>query len=146
MTRKGLQRHEPPIYQRPYRRGWVSAQHEAPGDIYLIINIWRRKVKLGLSNNPERRIKELRTVYGSHLFIFWTVKTINMAQLEDLAHRHFHPYNAPEPEHLNGHSEWFWLNPVRLIKMMWFLWTEANKQKIHQKLKTTWQVVTFKLK
>lgn len=116
--------------------GWNKDEHAKPGYVYLIINIWRRKVKIGLSNDPNRRIGELRSVYGAWLFIFLTFKTVNMARLETLAHNKFRPSNAPEPSGMNGYTEWFWLNPIRLIAMVVFLWFKAEQIKFVEKHRT----------
>ena len=126
-------------------RGWGNEQHAKPGYVYLIINIWRRKVKIGLSNDPDRRIGELRSVYGAWIFIFMRFETVNMAKLETLAHNKFRPSNAPEPSDMNGYTEWFWLNPIRLIGMVVFLWFKAEQIKFTEKHRNLLQFFRIKL-
>lgn len=106
-------------------------KHTKPGYVYLILNLfrWPLKVKIGLSNNPDRRIKELRSVYGWWLFCFIAVETVNMAKLESLAHNRFRQYKSPEPSHKNGYTEWYLVNPLRLFKMVRFLKSKARQLK-----------------
>lgn len=64
-----------------------------------------RHVKLGLSSNPDARLRALQTGNPYKLKLIWTFPCPNMAELEDRFHKVFDKYR------ISG-SEWFDLRPI----------------------------------
>lgn len=121
-----------------YQTRYDNSQHCKPGFVYLILkvnlNIFLWKIKIGLSVDPDRRLRELKSEYGSGLYILNRRSTVNMYRLEQAAHKHFDYCHAPEPYPKSGHTEFFWFNPFRYLKMLWFLYFKEEQFKLGDRL------------
>lgn len=62
-------------------------------------------VKLGLSSNPQARLRQLQTGNPHKLALIWHFPCDNMAQLEDVFHKAFDRYRIPC-------GEWFDFHPI----------------------------------
>lgn len=98
-------------------------KHSEPGNVYIIIGLLSRfkvKAKIGLSRSPKRRLRELRDDYGAYLFPVFIITTNNMNRLEKSVHHKFKSYRSPELFG-TGRTEWFEINPIRLVKIITFM-------------------------
>lgn len=123
----GAKHAEPPI-----------SRDSQPGNVYLMLGIlrgFRVKAKIGLSRKRERRLQEVRKDHGRFIFIVFVISTSNMIRLEQAAHRHFKAYKEPEIEG-TGRTEFFRINPIRLIKMIWFLFMKEKSFQCFDRLKS----------
>lgn len=117
-----------------WRRSWSAGydeKHAEPGEVYILLGLLRRfrvRAKIGLSRRVQRRLQEIREDHGSLIFPVFVISTDNMIRLEKAAHHRFKAYNKYE-ERGSGRTEWFEISPLRLIKMIWFLFC---KEKVFQ--------------
>lgn len=65
----------------------------------------RRHVKLGLSSNPQARLRQLQTGNPNKLELVWTFACRNMAETETAFHKAFDKYRIPG-------GEWFDFRPI----------------------------------
>jgi len=71
--------------------------------VYIISNMKSGLVKIGVSINPEKRMKSLQCQCGQKLFVWHKTIPINCAyELESMLHRHFAEYRT--------YGEWFKLD------------------------------------
>lgn len=117
-----------------WRQSWSAGyhvKHAEPGDVYIMLGLlrgFRVRAKIGLSRRIKRRLQEIREDHGAFIFPVFVISTDNMIRLEKAAHHKFKRYNKHEATG-TGRSEWFEVNPLRLIKMIWFLFC---KEKVFQ--------------
>ncbi len=79
--------------------------------VYIIENIYLHDTKIGISNNPEKRIKQLQTGSSRQLVIRHTIKfnTRNEAtRVENALHKKYSKYR------LTG--EWFEIDYKKVLK------------------------------
>lgn len=131
-------RYNPPIDRRikDYQKYQASdaavgygERYAAPGEVYIMIGIlqgFRVRAKIGLSGNHEERLKYLKRDFGHLIIPVFVIKASNMIRLEKSAHRRFKAYNEHEASG-SGRTEWFRVNPIRLIKMIWFLYMKEKQ-------------------
>ncbi len=75
--------------------------------LYFISNERQKVVKIGITNNPQKRLKTFQTAHYEKLIILKVVKVSNRMlafQLETALHKKFQKY------HIRG--EWFKLTPT----------------------------------
>lgn len=75
--------------------------------LYFISNERQKVVKIGIANNPQKRLKTFQTAHYEKLIILKVVKVTNRTsafQLESALHQKFQKY------HIRG--EWFKLTPT----------------------------------
>lgn len=130
-------RYSPPINRRIrdyQQRQAVDArvghgqEHAEPGEVYIMLGLlrgFRLTAKIGLSRNHKRRLAYLKDDFGKFIFPVFVISTNNMIRLEQAAHHRFRAYNEHE-ERGSGRTEWFRINPIRLIKMIWFLYMKEK--------------------
>lgn len=73
------------------------------GYVYWIQDTDKNLIKIGCSNNPERRLRELRNEYGAQLDIIDTIESNHMYLHEHMAHQLYASRRV--------HGEWFNLQP-----------------------------------
>jgi hypothetical protein len=84
----------------------MAKSHAVAGYIYAIQSPENpRHVKLGLSSNPQARLRALQTGNPFKLQLIWTFACPNMAALEDKFHQVFDKYR------IDG-GEWFDFHPI----------------------------------
>lgn len=130
-SESGDYRYNSPIDRRinDYRqatdaRVGYGEKHAEPGEVYLMLGLlrgFRVWAKIGLSRNHKQRLEYLKNDFGQFIIPVFVVSTNNMARLEKSAHIKFKAYNEHEL-YGSGRTEWFRINPIRLIKMIWFLY------------------------
>lgn len=76
------------------------------GFLYLIRDEFTGYIKIGISLNPTKRIKELQTGNSNTLTLIYTIQTEYYISLESTLHRHY--------KHLNIINEWFDLTITEL--------------------------------
>lgn len=77
------------------------------GYVYFILDPDTGEIKIGLSNNPKRRLKELNKADRNHnLKIIKTIYSNDMYALEKYYHNKFKAYRLP-PRKYDGGTEWF---------------------------------------
>ena len=69
------------------------------GFLYLIRDEFTGYIKIGISLNPNKRIKQLQTGNSNELTLIYSIQTEYYIKLESTLHRHY--------KHLNIHNEWF---------------------------------------
>lgn len=69
--------------------------------IYIIQKSRTSQYKIGITVNPQRRLKALQTGNGTELFLTFCVRADNAASLEKRLHRCLLPFKSKH------HSEWF---------------------------------------
>lgn len=131
-------RYDPPIdrrindYQRPAATDAAvgyGERYAKPGEVYIMLGIlrgFRVKAKIGLSGDHEERLKYLKKDFGQLIVPVFVIRASNMIRLEKAAHKRFKPYNEPEATG-SGRTEWFRINPIRLVKMIWFLYMKEQQ-------------------
>ena len=104
-----------------------SEQFHRPGYVYCILAVgyggiipgcWTKRVKIGLSNSPERRVHELAgTQPPCNFRIIHTIYVADMATVEGELQAHF------EHKHikLDRSTEWFDLNPLEIKYLVWLM-------------------------
>jgi hypothetical protein len=100
-----------------------SEKHAELGEVYIMLGLlrgFRVRAKIGLSRNHKRRLAYLKDDFGRFIFPVFVISTNNMIRLEQAAHCRFKLYNEHE-DRGSGRTEWFRINPIRLLKMIWFL-------------------------
>jgi len=110
------------------RVGWYGEEHAEPGEVYIMLGLlrgFRLKAKIGLSRNHKRRLAYLKDDFGKFIFPVFVIQTHNMIRLEQAAHHRFQTYNEHEASG-SGRTEWFRINPIRLFKMIWFLYMKEK--------------------
>lgn len=117
--------------QQPARdaRAGYSKEHAEPGEVYIMLGLLRGlrlRAKIGLSRNHKRRLAYLKDDFGKFIFPVFVISTKNMIRLEQAAHHRFKAYNKHE-ERGSGRTEWFRINPIRLLKMIWFLYMKEKQ-------------------
>ncbi len=103
-------------------------EHAEPGEVYIVLGLlrgFRLKAKIGLSRNHKRRLAYLKDDFGRFIIPIFVIQTNNMIRLEQAAHHRFKAYNEYEARG-SGRTEWFRINPIRLIKMIWFLYMKEK--------------------
>lgn len=105
-----------------------GAEHAEPGEVYIMLGLlrgFRLKAKIGLSRKHKRRLAYLKNDFGKFIFPVFVIQTDNMIRLEQAAHHRFRAYNEHE-DRGSGRTEWFRINPIRLLKMIWFLYMKEK--------------------
>lgn len=69
------------------------------GFLYLIRDEFTAYIKIGISLNPNKRIKELQTGNSNQLTLLYSIQTEYYMKLESTLHRHY--------KYLNITNEWF---------------------------------------
>ena len=104
-----------------------SEQLHKPGYVYAIValgygglvpGLWLKRVKIGVSNNPDRRVNEF--VAGQPPCDFWILHTVyvsDMATVESELHQTFAHRNVK----LERSKEWFSLTPWELRYLFWLM-------------------------
>lgn len=143
-------RYSPPIdrrikhYQRQHQqaardvRAGYREKHAEPGEVYLMLGLlrgFRVRAKIGLSRNHRRRLAYLRDDFGRFVFPVFVISSSNMIRLEQAAHHRFKAYNEHE-DRGSGRTEWFRINPIRLLKMIWFLYMKEKQFTCSDKLES----------
>ena len=109
-----------------YYQDYSEAYHK-PGFVYcieavgfggLIPGLWQKRIKIGISNNPERRVHELAgTQPPCNFTIIHQVYVTDMASVEDSLHEAFEHKHVE----LDRSTEWFSLNPLELKYLIWLM-------------------------
>ena len=119
---------QPRVFQSimTYYQDYSEAYHK-PGFVYcieavgfggLIPGLWQKRIKIGISNNPERRVHELAgTQPPCNFTIIHQVYVIDMASVEDSLHEAFEHKHVE----LDRSTEWFSLNPLELKYLIWLM-------------------------
>jgi len=79
------------------------------GFLYVLSSDTVKKIKIGITNNMDRRVKELSIIYGD-LTVMYTLTNIeykNLTGLESYLFDKFDSYCEPEPMGKSGRTEWF---------------------------------------
>lgn len=103
-------------------------EHAEPGEVYIMLGLlrgFRLRAKIGLSRNHKQRLAYLKDDFGKFIFPVFVISTNNTIRLEQAAHHHFRDYNEHEAFG-SGRTEWFRINPIRLLKMIWFLYIKEK--------------------
>lgn len=104
-------------------------KHAEPGEVYLMLGLlqgFRVRAKIGLSRNHKQRLVYLKDDFSRFIIPIFVISTNNMIRLEKAAHARFKAYNEHEASG-SGRTEWFRVNPIRLIKMIWFLYMKEKQ-------------------
>ena len=72
--------------------------------IYIIQKARTPQYKIGISANPQRRLKALQTGNDAELYLAFCVRADNASSLEKRLHRCLFPFKCKH------HSEWFTLS------------------------------------
>ena len=100
---------------------WNSQIHHRPGQVYIVWQPWSRLVKIGLSRSfAKYRKSQLEADYGK-LITFALVNTDDMKTLEDAMHSKFRRAKFRRERWKTGYSEWFQVNPIELLSMIFQL-------------------------
>lgn len=99
--------------QNHYRPGFVYIFHDPLAVLAEDITM----CKVGLSGKPERRRYYLSEEYQSNLIIKAIAPTMNMRLTEILMHQIFKKHNVLRERGLDGYTEWFAVNFLRIIQM-----------------------------
>ena len=100
---------------------WNPQIHHRPGQVYIVWQPWSRLVKIGLSRGfAKYRKPQLEADYGK-LVTFALVDTDDMKTLEDAMHSKFYKLRFRRESWKTGHTEWFRVNPIVLISMIFQL-------------------------
>ena len=104
-----------------------SEQFHKPGYVYaiesvgfggLVPGLWEKRIKIGISNNPERRVHELAgTQPPCNFKIIHQVYVHDMASVEDSLHQAFEHKHVE----LDRSTEWFSLYPWELKYLIWLM-------------------------
>lgn len=85
------------------------------GYVYFIQDPDTKEIKIGLSNNPKRRLAELQKHdKGKNLKIIKQIYSNDMYKLEKYYHDKFKEYRLP-PRKGDGGTEWFSKDIRRMI-------------------------------
>ncbi len=76
------------------------------GFLYLIRDEFTGYIKIGISLNPNKRIKQLQTGNSHELNLIYNIQTEYYIKLELILHRYY--------KHLNIYNEWFDLTITEL--------------------------------
>lgn len=104
-------------------------KHAEPGEVYIMLGLlqgFRIRAKIGLSRNHQQRLKYLKDDFGQFIIPVFVIQTNNMIRIEKSAHNRFRAYNEHE-DRGSGRTEWFRINPIRLIKMIWFIFMKEKQ-------------------
>ncbi len=109
-----------------YYQDYSEAYHK-PGFVYcieavgfggLIPGLWQKRIKIGISNNPERRVHELAgTQPPCNFIIIHQVYVTDMASVEDSLHEAFEHKHVE----LDRSTEWFSLYLWELKYLIWLM-------------------------
>ncbi|MEG4503880.1 GIY-YIG nuclease family protein [Microcoleus sp. F6_B4] len=105
--------------------------HYKPGFVYLfhdplaVITKGVTLCKAGLSGKPKRRRYYLSQEYQSDLIIKAIAPTMNMRLTEILIHKIFQKHNVLRQQGLDGYTEWFAVDFLRIIQMQTLLYLVA---------------------
>ncbi len=100
-----------------------SGNHHWPGCVYIFEDINTRRglgitlCKIGLSRTPLIRRYYLSREYDSELQVRAIVPTVNMKMTEEFMHVVFNKHHELRTQGLDGYTEWFRTNWLR-IKLM----------------------------
>lgn len=86
-----------------------DAEDEKPCFVYYIFNEEKDKVKIGISNNPLQRAKDLQTACGEEISIMHTIEFPNREkafEAEQFLHREFSQFRK-HPSKVAKSCEWF---------------------------------------
>jgi hypothetical protein len=107
--------------QNHYRRGFVYIFH----DPLVVLAKDITMCKVGLSGKPKRRRYYLSEEYQSNLIIKAIAPTMNMRVTEILMHKLFEKHNVLREQGLDGYTEWFQVNFLRILVMQISLYLVA---------------------
>jgi hypothetical protein len=131
--------------------GWSAGydqKHAEPGEVYIVLGLlrgFRLKAKIGRSRNHKRRLAYLKNDFGKFIFPVFVISTNSAIRLEQAAHHRFQTYREHE-ERGSGRTEWFRINPIRLLKMIWFLYVKEKQFACGDRLesfKTNFAVIVY---
>ena len=98
------------IFDKKAIWGYIKKEIEnKPCFVYYILNEARNKVKIGISNNPVLRAKNIQTSSGEEIEILNTIefdKREDAIVAEDFLHKKFDGYRM-KPTKVSTSSEWF---------------------------------------
>ena len=84
--------------------------------LYIFYDNEYNMMKIGVSNNPEKRLKEIsKGKNRNYLKILKTYK--KMAKIENHLHKHYEQFNIKHPIYEDGTTEWFNLSENELINI-----------------------------
>lgn len=109
------------ILWRKIREAEEVSQGERAGYVYFVqsdAGTW----KIGMSDNPIRRMRELQVASSARLSLFHTIKTDDCAKLESALHKVF----KSSPPHQHIHGEWFKLDSSDSVFLHWTSTRELN--------------------
>lgn len=115
--------------QEGSRSAGYDEKHAKPGQVYIVLGLlrgFRLRAKIGLSRNHKRRLTYLKDDFGKFIFPVFVISTNDMIRLEQAAHRRFQSYRQHE-ERGSGRTEWFRINPIRLLKIICFLYVKEKQ-------------------
>lgn len=75
--------------------------------VYLIQNLETSNYKIGVSKNPNKRLKQLQTASGEELKLVATFETTNARKVESALHNQYSPYKTQ--------GEWFNISLVEEV-------------------------------
>ena len=87
----------------------TEEETEIPCFVYYILNEEKDKVKIGVSNNPIQRAKNLQTASGEEISIYHTIEFNNREEAmeaETFLHKEFSPWRK-RPSKVSRSCEWF---------------------------------------
>lgn len=98
------------IFDKKAIWGYIKKEIEKkPCFVYYILNEARNKVKIGISNDPVLRAKNIQTSSGEEIEILNTIEFDNREDafaVEDFLHKKFDGYRM-KPTKVSNSSEWF---------------------------------------
>jgi len=107
--------------QNHYKPGFVYIFHDPLAVLAKGITM----CKVGLSGKPKRRRYYLSQEYQSDLIIKTIAPTMNMRVTEILIHKMFEKHNVLRQRGLDGYTEWFAVNFLRILQMQVSLYLVA---------------------
>lgn len=99
--------------QNYYKPGFVYIFH----DPLAVLAEGITMCKVGLSGTPKRRRYYLSEEYQSNLIIKAIAPTMNIRLTEIVMHQILKKHNVLRKQGLDGYTEWFAVNSLRIIQM-----------------------------
>lgn len=99
--------------QNYYKPGFVYIFH----DPLAVLAEGITMCKVGLSGTPKRRRYYLSEEYQSNLIIKAIAPTMNIRLTEIVMHQILKKHNVLRKQGLDGYTEWFTVNSLRIIQM-----------------------------
>lgn len=109
------------FYQSPHGHlrgnGCPQCSKFNPTHIYIAKNLHSGLIKIGVSNNVPRRLKEV----GPKMELVYTLQVVQALKLENKLHRYFDQYREYDPNVKSGNSEFFRVTEEQIQEMLWLI-------------------------